>query len=682
MIEKLEDLKFENPFAEINANFMTDDDLLKYWIKPEFMFDQQTVGVDITGGVPVFLMGGRGTGKTMILKYLSYDLQKKEYFKENEQSDQKSMKDFIRDKNFLGVYYRIGGPTLGSFQRRGLDEDAWYTIFGHYFDLNISQLYILMLLDINNHNGLKLSADAEKQICEEITALIYGTCSHQQITQLKEIFLCLQQLQHNVEQFINHAALHGSEDKPPFDIITPSGKLIFGIPSIFQKFLPELKNKNILINIDEYENLLEYQQKIINTLIKHAKPPVTFRIGMRLNGLKTSATLNYEEFLKRDADYRVILFENVLTSKMEGYRTLLREISEKRLRLHSVIGNKIIRIEELLESITPEEEAKRLEAKSIKKTDRPHFNKMKEYLMVHNFSDDQIEDIFKRISYPDNPLIEKLDMLLIIRKVEKKQYNSQFLEEVERSMNYFIENRKEAAEYKKYRTAYEKYKIALLFQLISDYRDKKIYAGFDTYAMLSSGIIRNYLELCWHAFNQAIFNNKGELLAGKISIENQTKAAVEMAERSFEDIEMIQTYGREIKDFIIHIGRFFRALHMDERLKEPEPSYFCTNDSQLDKDTKELLDTAQKWSVLQKKPAMQPESPTRLNDNFPDVFVLNRIFSPKFRISYRIRGRTNISPTELKILLKGSEDEKIVSLKKLSKGAIDLAGRQLNLPEI
>ncbi len=249
-------------------------------------------------------------------------------------------------------------------------------------------------------------------------------------------------------------------------------------------------------------------------------------------------------------------------------------------------------------------------------------------------------------------------------------------------MNYFIENRKETAEYKKYRTSYEKYKIALLFQLISDYRDKKIYGGFDTFAMLSSGIIRNYLELCWHAFNQAIFNNKEELLAGKISIENQTKAAVEMAERSFEDIEMIETHGREIKDFIFHIGRFFRALHMDERLKEPEPIYFCTNDSQLDKDTKELLDTAQKWSVLQKKPAMQPESPTRLNDTFPDVFVLNRIFSPKFRISYRIRGRTNISPTELKILLKGSEDEKKVSLKKLSKEAVDIGGRQLNLPEI
>ncbi len=682
MIEKLEDQKFENPFAEINANFMTADDLLKYWIKPEFMFEQQTVGVDITGGLPVFLMGGRGTGKTMLLKYLSYDLQKKEHFEKNEQSNQNSMKDFIKNKNFLGVYYRIGGPTLGSFQRRGLDEDAWYTIFGHYFDLNISQLYILMLLDIKEYGGVKLSADIEKQICEEITALIYGTCSNQQITQLKEVFLCLQQLQHNVEQFINRAALPGSEDKPPFNNIMPSGKLIFEIPYIFQKFLPELENKNILIIIDEYENLLEYQQKIINTLIKHTKPPVTFRIGMRLNGLRTSATLNHEEFLKRDADYRVIFFENILTSKMERYRTLLREISEKRLRLHSVIGNKVVSIDEFLESITPEEEAKRLEAKSIKRTDRPHFHKMKEYLRVHNFSDNQIEDIFKRISCPDNPLIEKLNMLLIVRKVEKKQYSSEFVGEVERSMNFFVQNRKEAAEYKKYRTAYEKYKIALLFQLISDYRDKKIYAGFDTYAMLSSGIIRNYLELCWHAFNLAIFNNKEELLAGKISIENQTKAAVEMAQRSFEDIEMIQTYGREIKDFIFHIGRFFRALHMDERLREPEPIYFCTNDTQLDKSTKELLDTAQKWSVLQKKPAMQPESPTSLNDTFPDVFVLNRIFSPIFRISYRIRGRTNISPTELNLLIKGSEEEKKALLKKLSKGAIDSAGRQLNLPEI
>ena len=35
-------------------------------------------GVDITGSRPVFLIGGRGTGKTMVLKFLSIEMQLKD----------------------------------------------------------------------------------------------------------------------------------------------------------------------------------------------------------------------------------------------------------------------------------------------------------------------------------------------------------------------------------------------------------------------------------------------------------------------------------------------------------------------------------------------------------------------------------------------------------------------------
>ena len=76
-----ENERFENPFADFNANYMSDDSVLKYWVKPELLFELEAVGIDLVGRIPVVVQGGRGTGKTMLLRYLSYELQLKDYEK-------------------------------------------------------------------------------------------------------------------------------------------------------------------------------------------------------------------------------------------------------------------------------------------------------------------------------------------------------------------------------------------------------------------------------------------------------------------------------------------------------------------------------------------------------------------------------------------------------------------------
>jgi len=617
---------------------MDEDDILKYWTEPQVLFELQAIGVDLTGPNPVVLMGGRGTGKTMLLKYMSNEIQIKQFIKED-----LNVEEFLQNIEYLAIYYRFDGPSLSSFSNRNVPEVAWNVIFEHYFELIIGQKYMLMLQNLKKNGCLEIAPTDEEKIVSRIFELFSESQMDRDNYNFTFLFEWLQNKQHEVDKFVNMAALRRNIEFQSEPII-PSGKLIFGIPKLLEESLSNFKHKNILIMLDEYENLTEYQQKIINTLIKHTKRPVSFRIGTRINGFITYDTLNEDEFLMEDADYRKILFEDILTSSKKEYKQLLKKITEKRLNEIPILErNGFTDIEKILESVTNEDEALQIVNKSSSKR---HIQEMKNILKQKS-----AESMLPTLLYHENPLIEMLNLLLLRR--------GETPEKIKDMMKKYLESEKESEDYKKYKYLYEKNKLALLFQLVSSYRpQKKSYAGFDMFAMLSSGIIRNFLELCYQSFNLGLFFDRNRLLdEGEISLEHQTDGAVIRAEKFFETIERIPTYGNEIKSLVQRLGAIFYSWQMDPRLKEPEPTYFSVDTTSLSVEDRKILDAAVQWSVLQKKKPMKSRSPIMPRR---DVYVLNRILAPKFSLSYRTRGRTSeseFSSKDIHILMCGSEDD-------------------------
>ena len=184
--------------------------------------------------------------------------------------------------------------------------------------------------------------------------------------------------------------------------------------------------------------------------------------------------------------------------------------------------------------------------------------------------------------------------------------------------------------------------------------------------MLSSGIIRSFLELCYHVFNFAIFYEVDSLVNnGRINWDSQHQGILREAADFFDWIRSIPKFGSNVTLFIDSLGTLFRSLHYtDERISEPEPTYFNTEYDALSQEAKKILDVAVMWSTLQQKEPMQPKEPRGI---LPDVYLLNRILTPRYRISYRTRGRTDIKPEDLEILLLGDEDGKKRVIRKYSK---------------
>ncbi|MCK8688499.1 hypothetical protein M1M10_34455, partial [Pseudomonas umsongensis] len=82
------------------------------------------------------------------------------------------------------------------------------------------------------------------------------------------------------------------------------------------------------VYVDEYENLLGYQQRVINTRIKHSEPPIIFNIAIKLNGMSETLTLS-DEKLENRADYSIVNLDSEI--EKSGFDSFVAEIFLKKL---------------------------------------------------------------------------------------------------------------------------------------------------------------------------------------------------------------------------------------------------------------------------------------------------------------------------------------------------------------
>ena len=181
----------------------------------------------------------------------------------------------------------------------------------------------------------------------------------------------------------------------------------------------------------------------------------------------------------------------------------------------------------------------------------------------------------------------------------------------------------------------------ILWHIMKEYS----YYGFNDFAYLSSGIVGTFLELCRCTFQYAYFSDKEALLNGKISPEIQTKAALDVANSEFEQIQRISKYGNYVHQFTKNMGNRFAKYHVDKRISYPETNQFCLDSKKLQENSVEdkVFKAAIMWSVIQKKKGMQQAS---IGKDDEEIYILNRIFSPIFQISVRTRGGFNVEINE------------------------------------
>ncbi len=611
---------YRNPFDGINASQLNDKAILEYWCNPfnyKLFSDLQEDDI-YTGQLNTIIVGGRSSGKTMLLRYCSFGVQYKKALTET--NDREDIINYFIEKGGIGIYKRIDGSALNDFNNKNISEEQKKGIFTHYFEMNICYEYLEAINTLLKGNPLTIN----KQFYLELSELLGQP-------ELKTIDDCLTYLDKeikNVDDFRSKMPFYESLDLNTPKIFAAT-TLSYKVPEIVSNSIKEFNNINFVLLIDEYENFAVPQQRMVNTLLKFTKPNIKFRISMRPEGFNTRQTVSDSDVIEEGREFKVINFDNVVL-KNKDYDKFVIDVCKKRLENVKAFrdNNKTDIVSFLGSREKLEEEALDL----TKKYPGRHF----QYNKYKGINKSELDEL----KYPKNPLLEMLNLLWLSRGIAIKDISKAMKDYLNKIVNDNSE---------KYKMDYvDKYKLSLMFLLASVYRKHKLYYSFRTYSFLSFGMVGHFLELCNEAFKYAAFEDKDSLLReGTISKEAQNKAAYEVSSYQLRKTSTIPHYGNLIYQFINNIGNIFQSYHLDTKIKYPETNQFSV-DYLLIKDEKykEAFRHTIRWSVIQRKKSKQRPSPSK---NKADIYTINRIFSPVFGITYRTRGGYSyeMSPDEI-----------------------------------
>lgn len=551
---------------------------------------------------PCFLVGGRGTGKTTALQSLRYDS-----LLERIESDGLS----FEDQEYLGILVRMNKNRVRAFSGSGVDVEKWSKLFAHYFNLIACSEVASMASWLQEKSGLELTPE---HITSVSTELGLGEC--ESLDRLKkEIKKSISNLQLQVNNPLKDLEITLSIAESPLrtfaEILDESG--ILGTRVIF-------------CCIDEYENLLDYQQAILNTYIKHAEPPLSYKVGVRKNGLRNRQTLDGHDLLRMPDDCLEIEIAD------EGFDYFAKAVAELRLKYAKTVGAPVSEnLREFLQELSLSEEAGVLGAERVATA------------VLSELRGTKYFDFFNQKPSSD----------VYFLKYWQESEGGSLIELAES----WLSNEAE------WKTRLGNYGYASLFWLSKGRkgtRIRKYYCGERTLLSLAAGNIRYFLELIDTAIGYELDERSSERDELTISAKSQTLAARDVGKRRLNQLEGLADHGVQLKRLILAIGKVFFELARSPSGKTPEVTSFILSGNSEDVGRiHQLLQEGVGHLAFEADPRTKPTSSTELRD---DEYRLHRIFSAFFEISHRKKRRMTIAAAHLISVLEDRPSKAIATL--------------------
>lgn len=539
---------------------------------------------------PCVLIGGRGTGKTTVLRCLSYEGR---YALDNDPAK-------IPSWDYFGFYYRVNTNRVSAFKGPELPAERWQKLFGHYINLLLCQNVTKFL------EWYALICPGSLQIDSELCLDVSRSLNIVDANDLTSLRSSIRRGLSDFERLLNNIkaeqSLQLSLQGAPLDT------LFSGL-----RKMPQFSNKSFFFLLDEYENLLDDQQVVVNSLLKHATVDYTFKIGVRELGWRKRFTLSATEELTSPADYVRIDIADHLNSG--NFKDFARDVCDARLSNMLQPAASII---DLLPAATADDEADILGAARVA---RP----LRERIRLSHDS---------RIARGADTLSD-LDVILVDLRGRQ------------RGMTFEKALREQRADSDEWRNFVENYRYAALFQIAEAGSSiTKLYCGWSTYTTMASSNIRYLLELVDYTFREHQRVN-GEVGAS-FSWQTQTRAAQAVGRKNLFELEGFRE-GALLVKLTIGLGRLFQIMARRPEGHSPEQNQFALAAGvKLPLPVETLINNAVMHSALVRTIANKlNQADARSYD-----YSLHPVFSAFFGISHRRKRKIIIRPDDLLVLVK------------------------------
>ena len=621
-------------------------DVWKHFVVPLF-YDKLDLAV---ARKPRLFIGGRGCGKTMLLRYLSHE--------SSFSKDRKSIPDEAIEH--IGLYWRVDTQFAVIMNERGLPADVWHSAFNHLLALFLGAEILKSLQNIASSQFCLLKSEDLLQLTfDRFSAFDPGLSGG-----LGDV---LRTLETRIWEFESWVA---NVRKSPEPLFLPGVRFLMALISHIRSALPSLSSALYFVYVDEFENLLPYQQQILNTYLKHSEMPLIFNIAMKRHAFETIKTVGVES-IQNIADFRKYeldnyLFENdfpVFAAEVLFLNLALANVQDvpidvEKLQTPTEINSRrnktyqdrvLQRIRGMFPGLSHEELAKqvfendtltrKLQERLKKALDSRHSTLKPEAFYRRDLPEATIivPALIHRARLTPETILNHLDLL-----AGNKPNN--FTGEAGWIHNNFIGC---------LLWLYESHSTACLF-----------YSGFDTFCLLAHGNLRHFLEICHISLNQISKDSKSGAIV--VPPQLQAKAARQASADFLNEIPAFGRWGDRLHTFVFRLGLLFALAHRRPTQSEPEQCHFAvTSGSKLLEEADiQFLREAEKWSVLFE------EEETKIKNEYQRAsfeYVLNPIYSPYFNITFRKKRKLELSVQDLEILIHGSFDKAKELLRRYSK---------------
>jgi hypothetical protein len=547
---------------------------------------------------PTALVGGRGTGKTSVLKSLSYV----GHYELNGKSTAA-----VIHASYAGLYWCIDSNRVTAFAGPELEPKQWMRLFGHYVNLEIIAQFCQYVLWFEETTGVQVSLPASG-LGKVGLSLHLGSTStiHELAAQVGEALVILESRINSVADLRNAPlSLQGVPIEYMAKALTST---------------TALDGKLFYIIVDEFENLDEYQQIVLNTLIKHGRDKYAFKIGLKESGWRTKETSSGETLI-HPGDYDLIDLSDRFGNGQ--YPAFAREVCEARLAHaleRSGISDMPRDITSHLQDLSVDDEARLLGLERRVAPIRSSMSGKPELASV-------IADM------PD------LDLYYLDRRAEAEGVPLE---------NIITEYKKEPVRYlASYR---QNYRQSLLYTVSerSGRGLQKYYAGWTTLAKVSGGNIRYLVEIIERAFelHRATSND----IHKPVSAKDQTEACVAVGRKYAQEVQALDPQGHKLTFLLLGLGRLLNLLARHSLGRQPDTTSFVLTrpaSRENDQEVDELLRIAVMHQVLRKWPGTKLTNPTEARE--PEYSV-HPVFSAFFVFPYQKKRRIRIAGDDLLLL--------------------------------
>ena len=628
--KEISELPIENPFEKVTVEQLNDDYALIAYL---FAKPEEAIYNKLIGRENYIIVGGWGSGKTMLLKYLGLETQIEDI--EVEQ---------VRKSDFIGVYIKPGrGPFKPFLKPGGEFKKGGESLFGHYFNLLILEKIISVILYGKSKGVFNISSKEqnilyERIICkfsfiQEKPKIGFISPDVAEVYNLQKLKNDIAGYRREIETFLNTRDLE--EDLSyenqlsihPTDIKTFLNETIRDIKDI----LTDISQKRFYILLDECEQFSKGQQEVINTIVKQRLTTMVFKLATRPPDVQTLETIDAGVGIT-DRECKHLYLDKVYNPTSASFRKLCEDVARKRLEKFNYQSTDICKI---LGKYPIEGEIGKEHLVS--------------YLRKCYPSKDRVTDKNKfRTVYNGFKLAAAFQILS--KSGLKKKYVGfdTFVTLSSGIMLHFLE------------LCRDTFNLSIGKKCIV--RDKSGNISFKQIPLP--------FEIQDEAAN-AVAENFYYDIGGRAE--------------SLKDAPIDMEFGGKIKYIVSVLGGIFRAKLMS--FNEPEaarieiPEGISALDNSRDNPIRQIFTTAIAISVFQEG---KPYMPKRIGGIKPPTYILNRILSPYLNISPRLRWRTKIPADVFDKILRVSDSvfkSEVLGRKKKKKKKAEEIKKVKPLPE-